>query len=136
MKGSGDDAFINYKRKYDQKVLSLPVKFFTFLNTVLYNFITSSKLALVKETTIFTYASSTKQSKNNLDNICIIQSGHKNIRWLINICSTELYIPNIWMLIIKLALSFDILYFVVEVNDNFIDNNIFKYRIHKLDVVI
>lgn len=61
MKGSGDDAFINYKRKYDQKVLSLPVKFFTFLNTVLYNFITSSKLALVKETTIFTYASSTKK---------------------------------------------------------------------------
>lgn len=87
MKGSGDDAFINYKRKYDQKVLSLPVKFFTFLNTVLYNFITSSKLALVKETTIFTYASSTKKNyskmKNSLDNICIIQSGHKNIRWLI-----------------------------------------------------
>lgn len=75
--------------------------------------------------------------KNSLDNICIIQSGHKNIRWLIyiNICSIELDIPNIWMWIIKLALSFDILYFVVEVNDNFIDNNIFKYRIHKLDVV-
>lgn len=54
----------------------------------------------------------------------------------INICSIELDIPNIWMWIIKLALSFDILYIVVEVNDNFIDNNIFKYRIHKLDVVI
>lgn len=54
----------------------------------------------------------------------------------INICSIELDIPNIWMWIIKLALSFDVLYFVVEVNDNFIDSNIFKYRIHKLDVVI
>lgn len=40
------------------------------------------------------------------------------------------------MWIIKLVLFFDILYFVVEVNDNFIDNNIFKYRIYKFDVVI
>lgn len=54
----------------------------------------------------------------------------------INICSIELDILNIWMWIIKLVLFFDILYFVVEVNDNFIDNNIFKYRIYKFDVVI